>query len=80
MYFLKIIGTNHLMAKKDEGRKKLSKHISNPSFMLSVFFTPVFFLSIQPSFPKKIQLGVDLGSKELTYGKKVFRDQNEFFF
>jgi hypothetical protein len=24
-------------------------------------------------------LGVDLGSKELTYGKKVFRDQNENF-
>jgi hypothetical protein len=75
MYFLKIIRTNHLTAKKDEGRKKLSKHISNQSSMLYVFFTS--FNSTLP--PKKIQLGVDLGSKGLTCGKKVFRDQNENF-
>lgn len=75
MYFLKIIRTNHLTAKKDEGRKKLSKHISNQSSMLYVFFTS--FNSTLP--PKKIQLGVDLGSKGLTCGKKVFLDQNEIF-
>jgi hypothetical protein len=78
MYFLKIIGTNHLMAKKDEGRKKLSKHILNPSF-ICVFHSSLLSFNSTLFPKKKIQLGVDLGSKELTYGKKVFRDQNENF-
>jgi len=51
------------------------KQISNPSFILPVFFTSILYILIQPSFPKKIQLDFNLSLKGLNCVNKKFEDQ-----
>jgi hypothetical protein len=61
MYFLKIKGTGHLIAKKDEGLKCTSqKNLRAPTYVTHVFhLRPLFFNST--SLNIKMQLDANLG-------------------
>jgi hypothetical protein len=61
MYFLKIKGTDHLIAKKDEGLKCTSQiFLKAPTYVTRVFhFRPLIFNST--SLKIKMQLDANLG-------------------
>jgi hypothetical protein len=54
MYFLKVKGTSHIIAKKSWGLKYTSQTNLKVSSILPVFFTSVLRLSIQPFLKKHV--------------------------
>jgi len=53
MYFLKIIGTNHLMAKKDEGQKNFQNIFQIHHLCYLCFSLQSFFFQFNPLSQKK---------------------------